>query len=142
MWGDADVSPDLTWATGYHGQLAGISIGVVRQRETEPVGYIKLVVVDATHRRQGIGSQLLQTTECALQQAGANEVRLCESSPNYLTPGLDQRYTAGKRFFEAHGYEPVGTTYNLTVDLDRTLLASRWMVCKMSHARRSWTAWR
>jgi hypothetical protein len=41
MWGDADVSPELTWAAGYHGQLAGFNIGVVRQRETGPVDYIK-----------------------------------------------------------------------------------------------------
>jgi mycothiol synthase len=117
IWGDADVSSDLTWAAEWHGQLIGFSIGVVRQRETGPVGYIKLFVIDTAHRRQGIGSQLLQTTERALQQAGADEVRICESAPNYLTPGLDPRYTAGKRFFEAHGYEHIGTASNLTVDL-------------------------
>ncbi len=116
VWGDADISPDLTWAAERHGQLTGFSIGVMRQS----IGYIKLLVVDTSHRRQGIGSHLLQATEHALQQARAHEIRICESAPNYLTPGLDQRYTAGKRFFQAHGYEHVGTTSNLTVDLTQS----------------------
>jgi GNAT superfamily N-acetyltransferase len=120
VWGDAEITPALTWAAERHGQLTGFSIGVVRQRATGSVGYIKLLVVDAAHRRQGIGRQLLQATERALQQAGADEIRVGESAPNYLTPGLDQRYTAGKHFFEAHDYEPLGTTYNLTVDLTQT----------------------
>lgn len=98
VWDDADVRPDLTWAAERHGQLTGFSIGVVRQQETGPVGYIKLLVVDTAHRRQGIGSQLLHATERALHHAGASVMRVCESAPNYLTPGLDRRYTAGKYF--------------------------------------------
>jgi GNAT superfamily N-acetyltransferase len=124
VWGDAEVSSDLTWAAERRGQLIGFSIGVVRQRDTGIVGYIKLLVVHTAYRRQGIGSQLLQATEGALQQAGADEVRVCESAPNYLTPGLDQRYTAGKHFVEAHDYEPLGTTHNLTVDLTQPDLTS------------------
>ncbi len=117
VWGDADVSSALTWAAEHHGHLIGFSVGVVRQRETGSVGYIKLLVVETAHRRQGIGSHLLQATERDLQQAGADDVRICESTPNYLTPGLDQRYTATRHFFEAHGYQHMGTTSNLTVDL-------------------------
>jgi GNAT superfamily N-acetyltransferase len=117
VWGDADVRPGLTWACEQHGQLLGFSVGVVRQRDTGPVGYIKLLVVDTAHRRHGIGGQLLHATERALQQAGVDEVRLCESAPNYLTPGLDQRDTVGKCFVEAHGYAHIGTASNLTVDL-------------------------
>ncbi|WP_089941013.1 GNAT family N-acetyltransferase [Candidatus Entotheonella palauensis] len=117
VWNDADVRPGLTWAAEQQGQLIGFSIGVVRHRETGPVGYIKLLAVDTAHRGQGVGSRLLQATECALQRAGTHEVRIGESAPNYLTPGLDQRYTAGKCFFEARGYECIGTAANLTVDL-------------------------
>jgi mycothiol synthase len=105
VWGDADIRPALTWAAEWQGQLAGFIVGVVRQRETGPVGYIKLLVVNRAYRHQGIASQLLQIIERALQQAGVDEVRLCESAPNYLTPGLDQRY------------EAIGTACNLTVDL-------------------------
>ncbi|ETX02936.1 MAG: hypothetical protein ETSY1_01875 [Candidatus Entotheonella factor] len=117
VWSDTDVRPDFTWAAEHHGTLIGFSIGVGRQRETGPVGYIKLLAVDTAYHRQGIGSQLLQTTERALQRVGINEVRIGESAPNYLTPGLDQRYLAGKRFFAARGYEHIGTASNLTVDL-------------------------
>lgn len=120
VWGDADFQPDLTWAAEQHGQLTGFSIGVVRQS----MGYIKLLAVDAAHRRQGIGSQLLQATERALRQAGADKVRPCESAPNYLTPGLDQRYTAGKCLFESRGYEHIGTACNLTVDLTQNDFAT------------------
>jgi mycothiol synthase len=117
VWGDGEVKPDLTWAAERHGQLTGFSIGVVRQRETGLVGYLKLLIVDVASRRQGVGSQLLHVTEHALQQAGASVVRVGESAPNYLTPGLDRRYTAGTCFLTARGYQPIGITYNLTVDL-------------------------
>lgn len=117
VWDDTDISPDLTWAAEHRGQLIGFIIGIVRRRETVSVGYIKLLVVHAAYRRQGLGSQLLHTTERALQQAGADAIRVCESAPNYLTPGLDQRYTAAKSFFEARGYQQIDTVYNLTADL-------------------------
>jgi len=117
VWGDAEVRSGLTWACEQHGQLIGFSVGVVRQRDTGPVGYIKLLVVDTAHRRHGIGGHLLHATERALQHAGVDEVRLCESAPNYLTPGLDQRDTVSKCFVEARGYAHIGTASNLTVDL-------------------------
>lgn len=40
-----------------------------------------------------------------------------KTGPNYLTPGLDVRYTMAMLFFLKHGYERFGETYNLTVDL-------------------------
>ena len=124
VWDDADVEPDLTWLAEQHGQLLGFSIGVARRREPHPLGYIKLLAVDASRRRQGIGSQLLQATEQSLYSAGASEIRMCESAPNYLTPGMDQRYIAGKRFVETHGYASVGATCNLTVDLTQNAFAA------------------
>jgi GNAT superfamily N-acetyltransferase len=45
-------------------------------------------------------------------------VRVGESAPNYLTPGLDARYTPGVLFFEKHGYRRIGETCNLEVELD------------------------
>ena len=124
VWGDADVTSDFTWLAEEHGRLLGFSIGVARRRKPHPIGYVKLLVVDAARRRQGIGSQLLQATERALLGAGVGEIRMCESAPNYLTPGVDQRYVAGKRFVEAHGYACVGAACNLTVDLTQNNFAA------------------
>ncbi len=144
VWGDVDIRSDFTWTAEQHGQLIGFSIGVVRQLKTGSTGYIKLLVVDAAYRRQGIGSQLLQATERTLQQVGAHEVRLCESTPNYLLPGLDRRYIAGQHFFQARGYEHVGTTFNLTVNLTQndfstsepeTLLAARGIIVRRAQRR-------
>ncbi len=126
VWNDADFRPELTWVSEHHGQLTGFVMGILRQSvpHLSPVGYIKLLVVDAAHRRQGIGSQLLHATERVLKQARADTIRVCESAPNYLTPGLDRRYTAGKCFFETHSYEHIDTVYNLTVDLTQSDFAS------------------
>ncbi len=125
VWGDTDVNSDLTWAAERHGQLIGFSVGVVRQRDVGRNGYIKLFVVDTAYHRRGIGSQLLVATERAIQRAGADEVRIGESTPNYLTPGLDQRYTTAQRFFAARGYKPIGTAVNLSVSLSSDFVTAQ-----------------
>ncbi len=119
IWGDADFRSDLTSIAAHDGQLTGFIMGVLRQpvSRLSPIGYIKLLVVHASYRRQGLGSQLLRVTERVLQHAGAAAIRVCESAPNYLTPGLDQRDITAKRFFENHGYQQIDTVYNLTIDL-------------------------
>jgi GNAT superfamily N-acetyltransferase len=117
VWGEADFRHDLTWGIASNGRLVGFIMGVIRQRIEGPCGYIKLLVVEASCRGGGLGSQLLNTVEGRMRQEGVEVVRVCESSPNYLTPGLDVRYTQGACFFETHGYRRLGATYSLKVDL-------------------------
>jgi ribosomal protein S18 acetylase RimI-like enzyme len=99
------------------GRLAGFAMGVIRGARGEVTGMIKLAAVAADRRRCGIGSQMLAELENALRERGAAAVRVCESAPNYLTPGVDARYSAAPHFFSGRGYRRVGEACNMTVDL-------------------------
>ena len=50
---------------------------------------------------------------------GARAIRLLESAPNYLSPGIDVRNAAALAFAAAAGYRQVGEARNLAVDLAR-----------------------
>lgn len=117
IWGDPDFNPRLAQVGQQHGELVALIVGVVRAAAPTRTGYIKLLAVDPAHQRQRNGSQLLELVEGALLEQGATEIRIAESAPNYLTPGVDQRLPETLSFFEGHGYEPFAEAHNLSVDL-------------------------
>ncbi|MEW6306235.1 MAG: GNAT family N-acetyltransferase, partial [Verrucomicrobiota bacterium] len=117
LWQDEGFDPALALVAEREGKLAGFILGVVRQRADGPMGFVKLMVVDMAQRRHGVAGSLLRELEARLAQRGVRVMRVGESAPNYLTPGLDVRHTNAMLFFEKHGYERVGQTYNLEVDL-------------------------
>lgn len=114
---DPQFTPDTTLLAEIDQTIVGFGMGVVRPSKDGPCGYIKLLAVAPAHRRQGIGGALLEKLEAQLTAQGATVLRVCESAPNYLTPGLDVRYTFGMLFFQKYGYTRFGETYNLDVDL-------------------------
>ena len=87
----------------------GFCLGVQRPK----MAYVKLLAVAPEARGYGLGTQLLEAMEARLK----GPVRICESNPNYLVPGLDVRYTPALLFFEKHGYRKIGETFNLHCDL-------------------------
>jgi len=97
--------------------LFGFAMGVLRVVDGVRRGIVKLLVVDPSGRRQGTGTELLKSVETALTARGATLLRVAESAPNYLVPGVDARYSEGLAFFEAHGYSRKGEAYNLRADL-------------------------
>lgn len=117
-WGDEYFDPDTALVSEEAGEMTGFMIGLLRNAEVESLGVIKLAAVAAGHRRRGTGSRLLHTVEALLSKKGARLIRVCESPPNYLTPGVDGRYSAAPYFFEKHGYRRWGEACNMTVDLE------------------------
>ncbi len=115
--GDPNYDPASALVCEENGRPLGFFMGVVRQSGDGPRGIVKLAAVAADHRRQGIGSGLLSAVESALARKGAKTVRVCESAPNYLVPGVDDRYRAAPRFFARHGYRPIGEARNMSVDV-------------------------
>ena len=104
------------------GLVLGFVVGVVRSGGTKAggkvaEGFLKFLAVRSEYRGSGIGSSLLDEIESALVKSGVDRIRLGESAPNYLTPGVDVRYAQAIRFFERHGYRVIGETYNLDVSL-------------------------
>ncbi|NUM74981.1 GNAT family N-acetyltransferase, partial [candidate division KSB1 bacterium] len=82
---DPDYDPNLILLAEQENRPAGFIMGVKRRASAEGLGYVKLLAVDPSMRRQGIGRQLLQTLEQKLRAAGAKALRVFESNPNYLT---------------------------------------------------------
>lgn len=115
VWHDADFDADTTLIAEDGGHIIGFAMGLVRPATLR--GYIKFLVTEKSKRRQGIAGQMLALLEPKLKAKGATVVRPCEANPNYFMPGVDVRYTAGWLFFQKHGYEKIGETHNLLVDL-------------------------
>ena len=117
-WGDADFDPGFALAAVDDGVIVGFVVGVLRSELQR--GYVKLLAVEPGHQRQGVGRALLETLETRLAGQGARSIRLLESAPNYLVPGVDTRDEAALAFAAAAGYRHVGDAQNLSVDLAAT----------------------
>jgi GNAT superfamily N-acetyltransferase len=52
-----------------------------------------------------------------MKQQGVKQIRVYESFPNYLMPGIDPFYSEAICFFERLGYKKIGDTSNLVADL-------------------------
>jgi GNAT superfamily N-acetyltransferase len=99
-------------------RLAGVLLGGVRPTEDGRAAWVRLVAVDADDRRQGLASQLLAELENRLRADGLTRLRVGNSAPNYLWPGLDVSYTPALCFFLARGFERNGDAINMLVELD------------------------
>ena len=80
-------------------------IGVKRKDR----GYIKLM--------HGYNSKLLKQLEQRLREEKVKEVRVFESAPRYMFPGVDPRYTGIYIFFLNDGYKVFDYTFNMFLEL-------------------------
>ena len=92
-------------------EIVGVMVGVQRGNEA----WLKLFAVDRSRRRSGIGSQMLTEVEERFRVAGVERVRTLNSSPYFVTPGLDVRYTEALCLLEAHGYQLDRYVHNMEV---------------------------
>jgi predicted N-acetyltransferase YhbS len=105
---------------GDNGARAGVTLGAWKRDTLVGVlasagRWIKLVAVDETQRRKGIATRLVEELDPALK------LRVGDHPGNYLTPGIDARYEAGRAFFAAQGFRPVGSVENVRAPLDHPL---------------------
>ncbi|HZW39842.1 MAG TPA: GNAT family N-acetyltransferase [Ignavibacteriaceae bacterium] len=115
---DKDYNPDLNLlAFNDEDELVGLISGVIRDREYEKVGYIKLLCIKEKDRKKGIGSALYEQVEKKFIDANVNIIRVNESYPNYLSPGIDYQYAECICFFESRGFNKFNKTCNMNVDL-------------------------
>lgn len=115
---DPDFDSKLTYIVkSFQGDVIAFIMGVVRDRGTEKIGYIKLFCVHENFRRKGIGRILYNLIESEFKGRGIKKVRLFESWPNYYQPGIDPFYTEAVCFFERMKFVRNGDTSNLTADL-------------------------
>jgi predicted N-acetyltransferase YhbS len=117
VFDDPDFRPETAFVAEEQNRIAGFIMGVARSFDEDKVGFVKLLAVDPATQRRGLGTQLLQRVESALWNDGVSHIRLIDSNPNYLQPGLDPRYTEAVIFFEHHGYKRFAETVNMEADL-------------------------
>ncbi len=127
---DDGYRDDLAWVHVDGGSTRGFAIGVVREREQGTTGFVKMLAVRPESRRRKIGSELLKRLLKQFEKSGIHTIRVGESSPNYLTPGLDARYEAGLYLFEKLGFHRVGEAYDMEVRVpervDDAICAAEW----------------
>jgi GNAT superfamily N-acetyltransferase len=98
--------------------VAGFIAGAVGSfSDADQRGYVKMLAVRPAARRRGIGAALLDRMLDVLQAEGARTVRIGESAPNYLTPGLDRRYADSLIFFCNRRFEVIGEAVDMEAPL-------------------------
>ncbi len=119
---DPDFDPRMALVAMEDGEVCGYMMGVVRQTPDGPTSAVKLLAVDEQYRNRGIASEMLRRIEEVAKGQGAKSMLAGFARPNYLTPGLDPRYTVGAAFLIRRGFNRRGEAFNMDVDLS----ASDW----------------
>src|SRR4029077_13318629 len=97
-------------------------VGVVATAEIDGAGFVRLLVVDPAHRREGHGHALLEAAEADL--AGLPSVTVGTDAPYFLFPGVESTETGLLVLLERHHYDRGEANFNMAVDL-RTLPPDR-----------------
>lgn len=100
-------------------EVIGFIQGLTRDRKEGKYGYIKLLCVAKDYRRKKVAKQLYDKVEDIFNDEGVNVIRVGESYPNYLSPGVDPFYTEAICFFERNGFVKFNDTSNLLVELSQ-----------------------
>lgn len=120
---DENFAPNLLKIALYNDQFAGFIFAIKRkipylERGLEPHrGWINIIAIHPSYRRQGIGQLLVQSVEKEFMTLGVKEITLCAYSPNYFTPGIDIRYKDAISFFEKQDYKFVDNAVSMQRDL-------------------------
>lgn len=92
-------------------RVVGICVGMARRVPLENAqpdddkGYILLLAVDETYRRQGIGGALVGAVEQYLAAEGRKTAVVSPYAPGYFIPGVDiERHRAAQQLFLVRGY--------------------------------------
>jgi len=117
--GAADFDPDLGLAVEEGGRLVGFAQGVVAgELDGRPKGCVRIFCIDRAYRRQDHGTRLFDEMEQRLRAKGAGIITIMDSPANYLTPGVDFRYTHTYCFLLKRGYTVFRENHNMRCNLD------------------------
>lgn len=113
LFGDDGTREGHVVGVRVDGELAGVLAQAGR--------FVKLLAVSPDHRRRGIGSALLHD---AVAAAPGLVLRVGDHPGNYLSPGVDERYTEGLAFLSARGFVEQRRVENLRTPYEGNELVS------------------
>lgn len=116
IYQDDSIVDELRVAAYSGGQLVGLAIGTPRSTAPD-AGCLKMFAVHPDHLRKRVGTRMLAAIESRLSGARISRIRIGECPPNYLQPGIDERYASALLFANAAGFKPFAQTHNMSVDL-------------------------
>jgi mycothiol synthase len=117
IFADPQPGPHYRLAATNGSQLIGCLVVLHRTYEQHTIGSILLLLVHPNWQRKGIATQLLNTTEQQLRQAGLSAMTVGGSAPNFFWAGIDMRYTSAYCLFEKRGFKEEEIRVNQRVDL-------------------------
>jgi [ribosomal protein S18]-alanine N-acetyltransferase len=95
-------SDGATWITEEDGRMAGFAVVGFNREGGTTVAYIETIEVGPTHRRQGLGAELLKLIEDSALAAAATVIWL----------HVDAQNDSAIRLYRAQGYERHGRKEN------------------------------
>jgi GNAT superfamily N-acetyltransferase len=126
---DPNLSPGGTLVAESNGAIIGFIHAVHRTTPidagflTDPdIGYISLLAVDESRRRQGIASRLLDQACSWLKSVEAKKIIVGPYSPGYFAPGVDKSYLPAQAFFAANQFASSGEPLAMKVEAPEFLV--------------------
>lgn len=118
---DRDAELGLVFTDGE--TVTAFAQGVVGgQLDGKFKGCVRFFCTDRAYRREGHGDALFEELESRMKKRGAEVITIMDSPANYLTPGVDFRYTESYCFLTARGYSVFRENHNMRCDLQ----VDRW----------------
>lgn len=114
---DPDFDAELAPVARDGGRVVGYMAGVCRASEGGVDAGIMAFAVHGDYRGQGIASRMLCHVEENAKARGATSICVGFTRPNYLTAGIDPRYTPAVAFLLRRGYRKGGDIFNMDVEL-------------------------
>lgn len=118
VFGGPDRDPELGLLFTDDDRITSFAQGVIGgQLDGKTKGCIRFFCTDRAYRREGHADALFDELETRLKQRGAEVITIMDSPANYLTPGVDFRYTDTYCFLLARGYTVFRENHNMRCHL-------------------------
>lgn len=108
---DPNVEPDGRLVAERDGSIVGFVLGIIQRRPLdveavdERTAWISMLFVAPNHRREGIGTALVEHVAAYAASNGRQKLRVGNYLPHYFVPGPPADRDGTIAFFEALGFE-------------------------------------
>ncbi len=116
---DPRWNPETTLVAKIDSIIIGFMQGIEQTIRGLKYGFIKLMVVNKTFRRQHIATKMYMQLENYFREKSTDIVRFYDTPLNYYMPGIDPKYTPAVCFVQKLGFKKFEDSFNMTVSLEQ-----------------------